>query len=87
MLKDHEYDRDKRQAQTGDELGLDRYYGIIPEMLQHIQKIFEEDMGMEFRYKIELVAEGYYGKRNPNTGEWDGMVKELQDSVSMTERY
>ncbi|XP_022105898.1 glutamate receptor 1-like [Acanthaster planci] len=80
MLRDHNYDRERRQVQTGDELGLDRYYGIIPELLENIRKIFEEELRMEFKYKIELVAEGYYGKRNPNTGEWDGMVKELQDS-------
>ncbi|XP_038068097.1 glutamate receptor 1-like [Patiria miniata] len=78
MLRDHDYTRARRQS--SDELGLDRYYGIIPELLVYIQYIFEHDMGMEFKYKIELIAEGYYGKRNPNTGDWDGMVKELQDS-------
>ena len=82
MLRDHNYDRERRQTQTGDELGLDRYYGFIPELLEHVKSIFEEDLGIEFKYRIELVAEGYYGKMNPNTGDWDGIVKELQDSVS-----
>ena len=82
MLRDHNYDRERRQVVNPGNVGLDRFYGIVPEILQHIKRIFQDDMGMEFNYRIELVAEGYYGKRNPNTGDWDGMVKELQDSVS-----
>ena len=80
MLKDRDYTRETRQVEEND--GLDRYIGYIPELLQHVKRVFEEDMRMEFKYRIELVSEGYYGKRNPNTGEWDGLVKELQDSVS-----
>ncbi|XP_033634025.1 glutamate receptor 1-like [Asterias rubens] len=78
MLKDRDYTRETRQVEEND--GLDRYIGYIPELLQHVKRVFEEDMHMEFKYRIELVSEGYYGKRNPNTGEWDGLVKELQDS-------
>lgn len=34
-----------------------------------------------FEYNIKLVADGKYGLLNPDTGEWNGIVRELIDKV------
>ena len=36
---------------------------------------------MKFKYKFQLVGDGKYGSKNPTTGEWNGMIRELQDQV------
>lgn len=32
-----------------------------------------------FKYVIKLVGDNKYGKRDPRTGEWNGMIRELID--------
>lgn len=34
-----------------------------------------------FQYNIKLVADGKYGLQDPETGEWNGIVRELIDKV------
>lgn len=34
-----------------------------------------------FQYHIKLVADGKYGLQDPETGEWNGIVRELIDKV------
>lgn len=35
-----------------------------------------------FQYNIKLVADGKYGLQDPETGEWNGIVRELIDKVN-----
>lgn len=35
-----------------------------------------------FDYKLRLVPDKKYGVRDPETGQWNGIVKELVDRVS-----
>lgn len=37
-----------------------------------------------FQYHIKLVADGKYGLQDPETGEWNGIVRELIDKVKYT---
>lgn len=46
------------------------------ELAQHLSKL------VGFHYKIKLVADGRYGKPDPLTGQWDGMVGEVIRGVS-----
>ena len=36
---------------------------------------------VKFKYKFQIVGDGKYGNINEVTGEWNGMIKELQDQV------
>lgn len=36
-----------------------------------------------FEYRLTLVPDGKYGVYNYNTGEWNGMVKQLIDRVGL----
>jgi len=36
---------------------------------------------VKFKYKFQIVGDGKYGNINEATGEWNGMIKELQDQV------
>ena len=36
---------------------------------------------MKFKYKFQIVGDGKYGNVNAHTGEWNGMIRELQDQV------
>lgn len=35
-----------------------------------------------FHYRLRLVPDNMYGARDPNTGHWNGIVRELVDGVS-----
>ncbi|XP_072038081.1 glutamate receptor 1-like isoform X3 [Amphiura filiformis] len=52
------------------------YEGYIPELLEAIKKVMEDD-GMDFTYKLELMSEGNYGRKDSVSGQWDGMIQEL----------
>ncbi|XP_041464858.1 glutamate receptor 2-like [Lytechinus variegatus] len=58
---------------------LDLYIGYVPMLLKEIKKVFEEDMGLDFTYRLELLGEGNYGKYDKSTLEWDGMMRDLYD--------
>jgi hypothetical protein len=36
---------------------------------------------LKFKYKFQIVADGKYGNIDTVTGEWNGMIRELQDQV------
>ncbi|XP_030832321.1 glutamate receptor 2 [Strongylocentrotus purpuratus] len=58
---------------------LDLYIGYVPSLLKELKKVFEEDMGLDFTYRLELLGEGNYGKYDKSTLEWDGMMRDLYD--------
>lgn len=35
-----------------------------------------------FHYRLRLVPDNMYGARDPDTGQWNGIVRELMDRVS-----
>lgn len=37
-----------------------------------------------FAYRIELVPDGKYGVYDYETGEWNGIVRQLMDKVSLS---
>lgn len=53
----------------------DMFEGFCIDVLRLIAKM------VGFEYNIKLVADGKYGLLNPDTGEWNGIVRELIDKV------
>ncbi len=53
----------------------EKYEGYVVDFIKHLS---EE---VKFKYKFQMVADGKYGSLNPNTGEWNGMLRELIDQV------
>lgn len=51
--------------------GNDQFEGYAVDLIYEISKI------LGFNYTIRLVPDGRYGSYNKETGEWDGMVREL----------
>ncbi|VDI60713.1 Hypothetical predicted protein [Mytilus galloprovincialis] len=56
--------------------GNDIYEGFVPDFA----KLLSERIG--FQYRLKEVTDGNYGRENPITKEWDGMVKELIDGTA-----
>ena len=54
-----------------------RYEGFCIDLLKEIA-----DM-VGFTYRIELVPDGKYGVYDYETGEWNGIVRQLMDKVSV----
>lgn len=54
----------------------DMFEGFCIDVLRLIAKM------VGFEYNIKLVADGKYGLLNPDTGEWNGIVRELIDKVN-----
>lgn len=52
------------------------FEGFCIDILQQIAKI------VGFDYKIKLVSDGKYGVYDFETGEWNGIVRELMDKVN-----
>lgn len=52
---------------------MERYEGYAVDLIQKLSDI----MGFEY----EFLIEGRTGKLNPETGEWDGMIRRLIDHV------
>lgn len=57
--------------------GNDRFEGYCIDLLRELANI------LGFTYEIRLVEDGKYGAQDENTGQWNGMVKELMDHVSL----
>eukprot|EP00064_Thunnus_orientalis_P004048 superscaffoldBa00000355_g4059 len=53
--------------------GNDRFEGYCIDLLRELANI------LGFTYEIRLVEDGKYGAQDENTGQWNGMVKELMD--------
>ncbi|KAG7256886.1 hypothetical protein CRUP_023732 [Coryphaenoides rupestris] len=58
--------------------GNDRYEGYCVELASEIAK------HVGFNYRLELVGDGKYGSRDPESKMWNGMVGELVYGVSNT---
>lgn len=58
--------------------GNDRFEGYCIDLLRELANI------LGFTYEVRLVEDGKYGAQDENTGQWNGMVKELMDHVSAT---
>lgn len=57
--------------------GNDRFEGYCIDLLRELANI------LGFTYEVRLVEDGRYGSQDENTGQWNGMVKELMDHVSL----
>ncbi|XP_071493508.1 glutamate receptor 2-like [Diadema antillarum] len=80
MRHDYELIRDPRRYRRETLVDLDStYIGYIPELLRQIKKVFEEDLDLDFTYRLELLGEGNYGQYDQSTREWDGMMRDLYD--------
>lgn len=57
--------------------GNARYEGFCIDLLKEIAHM------VGFAYRIELVPDGKYGVYDYETGEWNGIVRQLMDKVSI----
>ena len=51
----------------------EKYEGYV---VDFVKNLAEE---VKFKYKFHIVGDGNYGGRNAETGEWNGMIRELLD--------
>lgn len=58
--------------------GNARYEGFCIDLLKEIAHM------VGFAYRIELVPDGKYGVYDYETGEWNGIVRQLMDKVSLS---
>ncbi|CAL8109948.1 unnamed protein product [Orchesella dallaii] len=56
--------------------GNDQFEGYTVDLLNELSK----ELG--FKYNIKLVTDGAYGSLNPETDEWNGMIREVIDGVA-----
>lgn len=59
----------------GNLTGNERYEGFCIDLLRMIASM------VGFEYRIELVPDGKYGVYDLDTGEWNGIVRQLMDKV------
>lgn len=59
-----------------DDLTNDNFEGFCIDLLRLVSKI------VGFQYKIGLVPDGKYGVYDLETGEWNGIVRQLMDKVN-----
>lgn len=57
--------------------GNDRFEGYCIDLLRELSTI------LGFSYEIRLVEDGKYGAQEDASGQWNGMVRELIDHVSL----
>ncbi len=43
--------------------------------------VYELSQKLKFKYKFHIVGDGKYGGQDEVTGEWNGMIRELQDQA------
>ncbi|XP_059083828.1 glutamate receptor ionotropic, kainate 2-like isoform X2 [Tigriopus californicus] len=51
----------------------EKYEGYVIDLVKELAK------ALKFKYKFHMVMDGKYGNVDPKTGEWNGMIRELQD--------
>ena len=61
--------------------GNNRFYGFSMDLLEEIARI------SSFSYIVDINPDGAYGVKNPITGEWNGVVKQLMSHVSSTRSF
>ena len=59
--------------------GNDRFEGFVVDVIDEISKM------LGFNYTFQIVEDGNYGSLSKETGKWNGMIKELQDGVSLVQ--
>lgn len=57
--------------------GNERFEGYCMDLLKELSNI------LGFSYDVHLVEDGKYGSQDETTGQWNGMVRELMDHVSL----
>lgn len=57
--------------------GNERFEGYCMDLLKELASI------LGFTYEVHLVEDGKYGSQDETTGQWNGMVRELMDHVSL----
>lgn len=62
-------------------VGNDKYEGYCVELAAEIAK------HVGYNYRLELVSDGKYGARDPDTKMWNGMVGELVYGVCFFIRF
>lgn len=60
--------------------GNERFFGFCVDILALVAR----DVG--FDYILDLVPDRKYGAKDPQTGEWNGMVAQLMKYVSINNR-
>ena len=58
--------------------GNDRYEGFCIDLLKAISGM------VGFNYVIELVPDKKFGAQDPDTGEWNGVVRQIMDKVCIS---
>lgn len=61
-------------------VGNDQFEGYAIDLIYEISKL------LGFNYTLKLVPDGRYGSYNEDTKEWDGMMGELLQQVSVFHR-
>lgn len=61
--------------------GNARFEGFCIDLLRQIAVM------VGFEYRIEMVPDGKYGVIDLDTGEWNGIVRQLMDKVGFTITY
>lgn len=61
--------------------GNDRFEGYCIDLLRELSTI------LGFTYEIRLVEDGKYGAQDDVNGQWNGMVRELIDHVSVLSHF
>ncbi len=56
--------------------GNDRYEGFCIDLLKDVAQL------VGFQYTISIVKDGKYGVEDPDSKQWNGIVRELLDGVS-----
>ena len=51
----------------------EKFEGYVVDLVKHLSA------ELKFKYKFHLVGDKQYGKPDPVTGEWNGMIRELLD--------
>lgn len=78
MDEGEEASRYKVKRQTTPESNAG-YKGIAIDLLKEVQKIFQDEMGIDFTYRVFEMSRGQYGTLDLSTGNWDGAVREIID--------
>ncbi len=66
-----------RKPGTNASDGNDQYEGFCIDLLKTVASM------LGFNYELYLVPDGKYGAENMTTGEWNGLVREIIDKVSV----
>lgn len=57
--------------------GNDRFEGFVVDVIDEVSKL------LGFNYVLKIVSDNNYGTYNVETGEWNGIIRELLDNVSL----